>query len=424
MRASLSSTSALGKAVLAALGPAEQTRLLGSATLPALTPATITDRTTLRGHLEMLANRRYAVEDEEVATGVRAVAAAILDQRGQPLGAIGLSAPATRLSLERCLAVGSELIEAAARISGNLGLNPPERWSRPIVANVEASGVRQVIAASAYVGSSPTWSAKRRRLYWIDLARPVIHCSNPATGDDAVLALPAPAASVVLARDGLLASLQSGVQRVDPDTGRLRPLVDLIAPGGHQRYNSARCDRAGRLWITTMDVTTSRPSGCLYRVDRDGTATRMADQLLLPIGLAWSPDARWFYICDAPRREIYRYAFDVKRGTLSERRVFARVPEGSGRPTGLAVDAEGGIWNTQTDGWCVVRYDPDGGIERVVALPVPKPIDCCFGGTDLRTLFITTGRLGLPERRVAEVPWSGSVLAFDAPHAGVPTTAF
>jgi sugar lactone lactonase YvrE len=150
----------------------------------------------------------------------------------------------------------------------------------------------------------------------------------------------------------------------------------------------------------------------------------MAAQLLVPIGLAWSPDARWFYLCDAPRREIYRYAFDARHGTIGERRVFARVPEGSGRPTGLAVDVEGGLWNTQTDGWCVVRYDPDGGIDRVIALPVPKPIDCCFGGSGLRTLFITTGRLGLPERRVAEVPWSGSVLAVDAPYAGLPATAY
>jgi sugar lactone lactonase YvrE len=90
----------------------------------------------------------------------------------------------------------------------------------------------------------------------------------------------------------------------------------------------------------------------------------------------------------------------------------------------LAVDRSGFLWSLQTDGWCITRYDPQGSIERVVSLPVPKPIDCCFGGNDMRTLFITTSRLGLSERRLAEVPWSGGILSYNCPEPGLPVYSF
>src|SRR5690606_7213770 len=109
----------------------------------------------------------------------------------------------------------------------------------------------------------------------------------------------------------------------------------------------------------------------------------------------WSPDNKRFYFADSGKREVYQYDFDVKVGQISNRRVFARIGETEGMPDGLTVDAEGFIWVTYWDGWCVTRFDPAGKVERVINLPVPRPTSCTFGGPDLKTLFITTARIRL-----------------------------
>lgn len=415
--------SAMGKAMLASLPPAEQIKSLAQLELEPFTATTMVDRTTLQAHLAMMAARRYAIEDEEQAEGVRAVAAAILNQRGAPIGAIGFSGARQDLSLDRLFEVGAELAEAAQRVSWNLGFMPPEPWPGFTFAP-GADAITCAIPAAAFLGSSPVWNAEEGGLDWIDIHKPAIHRSRPADGLDRTLPLPTVAGSIVPAGRRLLATLSSGIALIDPTDGTLEPVARIIPKGGHQRYNSAKCDALGRLWVTTMDVTISRANGGLYRVDADGSIHRMVDGLLVPIGLAWSPDNRRMYFCDAPRREIYECAFDVATGEIADRRVLIRVGEGSGRPTGLAVDRAGFLWSLQTDGWCVTRYDPQGGIDRVVSLPVPKPIDCCFGGHDMRTLFITTSRLGLSERRIAEVPWSGSILSYDCPEPGLPVYMF
>jgi sugar lactone lactonase YvrE len=96
------------------------------------------------------------------------------------------------------------------------------------------------------------------------------------------------------------------------------------------------------------------------------------------------------------------------------------VPASLGRPTGLAVDIDGFLWSVHADGARLTRYTPDGSVERVVGLPVPRANGCGFGGPDMRTLYITTSRDRLSFRRLADAPLSGSLFAYRAPAAGLP----
>ena len=109
---------------------------------------------------------------------------------------------------------------------------------------------------------------------------------------------------------------------------------------------------------------------------------------------------------------------------MAGRRTFVDVPEGVGIPDGLTVDAEGFVWSAHWDGWCVTRYDPDGRVDRVLNLPVPRPTSCCFGGPDFATLYVTSARIRLSARQLAEAPLSGSVFAVQPGVHGLPETAF
>jgi sugar lactone lactonase YvrE len=88
-----------------------------------------------------------------------------------------------------------------------------------------------------------------------------------------------------------------------------------------------------------------------------------------------------------------------------------RTSPDEGRPDGLTVDAEGFIWCAMWDGWAVRRYAPDGRLDQIVALPVPRPSSCAFGGPGLDVLYITSGRIRLSAEVLLEAPLSGSIFA-------------
>ncbi len=115
--------SGLGKALLAALPEAEIGRILRRRGLPRLTPRTLTTVARLRADLARSRERGYAFDDEEHSIGLRCVAAAVLDEHGEPVGAVSLSAPAVRLPDERIARLAALVRGTAAAIAGAFGGN-------------------------------------------------------------------------------------------------------------------------------------------------------------------------------------------------------------------------------------------------------------------------------------------------------------
>ncbi len=226
------------------------------------------------------------------------------------------------------------------------------------------------------------------------------------------------------ARGGLIVARHDGIVQFDADTGRRLPFAHPEAARPANRYNDGKCDRRGRLWIGSLDMGAAPNRGSLFRIDADGTATRMDSGFTVANGLGFSPDDTRMYFTDTGRRTIYAYDFDLARGEIAHRRPFVELAEAQGRPDGLAVDAEGFVWVALWDGWTILRYDPEGRVALRVPLPVPRPTSCCFGGPDLRTLFITSASVRLPEQALADAPLSGALFACVPGVAGLPETPF
>jgi sugar lactone lactonase YvrE len=93
-------------------------------------------------------------------------------------------------------------------------------------------------------------------------------------------------------------------------------------------------------------------------------------------------------------------------------------------PDGVTVDAEGFVWNCKWGGSRVVRYAPDGAVDRVITLPVPRPTRCAFVGPDLSALAVTSARYGMAPADLTEYPLSGHVLLLDPGSRGVRTATF
>jgi sugar lactone lactonase YvrE len=126
------------------------------------------------------------------------------------------------------------------------------------------------------------------------------------------------------------------------------------------------------------------------------------------------------YHVDSTRRLITAYDFDLATGDVGAGRVFATDEDRPWYPDGVTVDAEGFVWNCKWDGGRIVRYAPDGSVDRVLTVPVPRPTRCAFVGPDLDLLAVTSAFTGLAD----PPPDSGKTLLLDPGVRGLPPARF
>jgi L-arabinonolactonase len=280
--------------------------------------------------------------------------------------------------------------------------------------------IKVVLRSKALLGESPIWCEREQALYWVDIRGREIRRFDPATGEDRAWKMPEDIGSIGFrASGGFVAALRSGFAFFDPKTGALEPLHNPIAGTQDLRFNDGRCDRAGRFWAGTVQEKRVPGLAAFYRFDPDRRCTRMVDGLTVCNGTAFSPDDRVLYTADSWTREIYAYDFDRGAGTISNRRVFARFAEDEGIPDGATVDRDGFLWIAHFDGWRITRFAPDGRIDRVIRMPVPRPTSCAFGGPDMGVLYVTSACFNLSPEVLAKAPLSGAIFALDVGTRGL-----
>ncbi|HHV21613.1 MAG TPA: SMP-30/gluconolactonase/LRE family protein, partial [Propionibacterium sp.] len=217
-----------------------------------------------------------------------------------------------------------------------------------------------------------------------------------------------PIASVIRPRvgGGAVIATESGISlaRAD-DLSDLTPAVRLFEDEG-LRTNEGGCDPQGRFYVGTMAYDRTEGAASIHRWDGPGTEpVTVLSGVTTSNGLEWSPDGTRAYYNDTPTLTVWAFDHDPATG-LGERRPWVRIDEDAGRPDGLCVDAEGGVWVALNKGSAVHRYASDGTLSAVIEVPVRQVTACAFGGADLDQLFITTSRENLA---ADEEPAAGSV---------------
>ncbi|WP_227494145.1 SMP-30/gluconolactonase/LRE family protein [Ramlibacter pallidus] len=282
------------------------------------------------------------------------------------------------------------------------------------------------VDARATLGECPLWCERSASLWWTDIQSCTLSRWRPADGSLRHWTLPDRVGSFAFCAgdDRLLLGLATGIALFHPETQALSPIVPLDAPPAEGlRINDGRCDREGR-FVFGMFNTAEAPVGHFYRVHGDLRIERLP---LPPAGvansIAFSPDGRTMYYADSPTRTIFRadYAAD---GRVGAPRVFVTLAASEGYPDGSTVDANGGLWNAQWEGGCVVRYDSEGRETARIALPATRPTCPAFGGTTLDTLYVTSARIGLRPEALAQQPAAGGVLEMQPGWHGLPESRF
>ncbi len=288
------------------------------------------------------------------------------------------------------------------------------------------ANVRAVVQARDQLGETPIWCERTQRIWWIDIEKPKLQSFDAATGVHDVYPFPSTflGSLVPHKQGGFVVALDNRLCHFDPVSRYLNTITDVEPHDAGTRLNDGRCDRRGRLWIGTMDAQIREPLGSFYRVDPSGLVKRFFDDIIVTNTITTSPDDKTLYMSDTRRLKIWAFDLDPESGEISNRRVFADYTGQIGRPDGACVDSEGYLWNAVFAGSRVVRYAPDGTIDRTIALPVTNPTCVCFGGRDLSTLYISTATKMIPPEVLANEPLAGALLAVDVDVKGLPEPAF
>ena len=252
--------------------------------------------------------------------------------------------------------------------------------------------IEVVIDVKTILGEGPLWDVEEQRLYFIDsFGCNVFRCTHDGR-EVRAWDVPSKIGSMALrAKGGAVVSLEDGFYGLDFDTGEVDLIVDPEPGKDGNRINDGKVDRRGRFLAGSMDKVEDGPNGALYRLDPDLSLHTLDTGIVVSNGPCWSPDGSIFYFADTWSGEIWAYDYDLATGNVSNRRTFAKVDTSTGGAAdGSTVDAEGCLWNAQVYDGKIVRYAPDGTVERVIEMPVRKVTSCMFGGPDLDILYITS----------------------------------
>jgi len=241
------------------------------------------------------------------------------------------------------------------------------------------------------LGEGPLWDVKEQRLYWIDSYGPAVHRADLKGGDRKTWKVPEPIGSMALReKGGAVLSLRSGFHFLDFETGTVTRINETQPGELRPRLNDGKVDRQGRFLAGSMDYAEGEPVGKLFRLDPDLKLTTLDKDIVCSNGPCWSPDGKTFYFADTYQRAIFAYDYDTATGDVKSKRVFASFEGLQGYPDGATVDEEGYVWSVEVYAGRLVRFNPDGVIDRLVGLPVFSTTSIMFGGPNLDIAFVTS----------------------------------
>lgn len=276
--------------------------------------------------------------------------------------------------------------------------------------------IRAIVDCNQVLGEGPVWDVAEQRLYWVDTVKGEIWRCAADGSDVRTWQVPGEIGSLALRENGgALLALDSGLQFFDFESGILQCIVHPEEGKQGVRFNDGKADRRGRFIVASLDLLEPAPGaarrGRLFRLDADLSLHELDTGFWISNGPCWSPDDKRFYITDSREDAIFAYDWDAESGAATGRRVFIGVEQGS-LPDGATVDEEGYLWSVacgaENGKGELRRYAPDGTLDRVVAMPTPKPTSMTFGGPDLDVAYVTS--MSIPTN-LPDTPMDGKLFA-------------
>jgi len=280
-------------------------------------------------------------------------------------------------------------------------------------ANVEPA---LVVDSRCELGECVLWCERRGALFWTDITSARLWMYLPESGATRHWDLPQQLGCFALCDDDrLLLGLAKGLFLADLDSAQgntlaLRQVADVERERSDTRINDGRSDRHGNFVFGTKNERDDTATGAYYQFSfAHGLRPLALPAVAIPNSICFSLDGRTMYFCDSRVREILQCDYDSDGAGVSNIRRFAQIDAPDASPDGSVIDAQGYLWNAQWGAARVVRYRPDGSIERIVLIPAKNPSCCTFGGEAFDHLYVTTARDDMSADELRRTPHAGGI---------------
>lgn len=282
------------------------------------------------------------------------------------------------------------------------------------------------------VGECPLWHPVESAIYWVDINGMTVNRVHPASGKFSAWRMESEPSAIArdAAGDGLVVATRKGFVHLNTTDGSIMAIAKAPYDTTHTRFNDGRVDPQGRFWVGTLYEPRTEAVAEMYVLEKGMVRKVWGGGMTVSNGLAFSPDGTQMYHADTTSHRIDRYDFDGASGSVSNVHRFQQfstdkaAPDYRGRPDGAAVDSEGCYWSAMIEGGRIVRYAPDGAVLQEIATPFRCPTMMAFGGTDLRTLYITSLSHGRSDAEKADFPMTGKIVSVRVDVAGRPEPAY
>lgn len=261
--------------------------------------------------------------------------------------------------------------------------------------------IKLLVDGKNHLGEGPLWDVREQRLYWIDSTACEIWSCNEDGSDVRTYYVPTYIGSMALREHGgAVLALANGFNFYDFNTQEVTPIANPFSENADYRFNDGKVDRSGRFFAGSMGYDfdplsvsiTRKPAGnaSLYRLNPDLSVAEIDTGLICSNAPCWSADDKTFYFGDSEHKLIWAYDYDVSTGEVSNKRVHISDQNYARTVDGATVDSEGYLWNAKVLGGRIIRYAPDGSIDREFDVPVRNVTSVMFGGRNLDVLYFTS----------------------------------
>lgn len=253
-----------------------------------------------------------------------------------------------------------------------------------------------LVSAENHLGEGPIWDAQSANLFWVDgtgnrVGKPSIWRLDPKSGEVKSWSIDKEVGAMALRRDGsAVLALADGFYFFDFDSEKLELIKKVDDEVERTRLNDGKVDRLGRFFAGGMDDKEELDNCSLWRLDPDLSVHKIDSNIICSNGPCWSPDNTKFYFADTFKDRIWSYDYDINTGSLSGKKDFASSENENGFYDGATVDCEGHVWSAMVIGGELIRYSPDGKVERRIGMPVKNITSLCFGGENLDEIYVTS----------------------------------
>lgn len=282
---------------------------------------------------------------------------------------------------------------------------------------------------SCELGECPLWHPQRHSLFWLDILGKKLYEKRFASSNsnfDQQWLLPEYASFLATDRkdpDLLWMVTNKTFGQFDVKNGIYSPIFELPI-GDDMRANDGGVSPDGYFWFGTMQWEPTGQLGRIYTISPSGEIQLHTPRIGIPNTFSWSPDGTRFYVSDSLEQIIREYPVVGDVIDWDNFKILADLSGTKATPDGGAMDETEHLWNAQWDGSRVIAYNREGAVAGTLMLPAPKPTSCCFGGPELKHLFITSATSDMSATELSNSPASGNVFVTERAIAGVPSNPF